>query len=122
MGVATDTALLPVPLKVLIVNGKVVVDGGIEFADAAKHTATNALVGQVAQEARKTQDPRPRFLHSKSGTQDYANPRPARINPTSQPKEAETRRPSRTLVTWTKIEDRQDLRWLPVPEVHPRFN
>ena len=36
---------------VLIVNGKVVVDSGIEFADAAKHRATNALVGEVAQEA-----------------------------------------------------------------------
>ena len=33
---------------VLIVNGKIVVDRGIEFADAANHAATNALVGEAS--------------------------------------------------------------------------
>ncbi len=36
---------------VLIVNGKVILDRGIEFADAAKHAATNPLVAEVAKEA-----------------------------------------------------------------------
>ncbi len=35
----------------LIVNGKVVIDSGIEFADASKHASTNPFVGEIAKEA-----------------------------------------------------------------------